>query len=193
MRLHYVTSNTTKFEEAALILRSLAGIEVLHSYLELDEIQGTSREIAFHKVSQAFALLRESSLIDDVSFHIDALNGLPGPYIKAFLEALGEEGVWRVLQRFENRGCSALCTICIQEHKDSIPHIFEGSLRGTIVPPKGEMRHGKLSWNSFFQPEGYDKTMGEMTLEELSQLSPRHKALTLLKTHLQSRYSESTS
>lgn len=191
MRLHYVTSNIKKFEEASLILQPLPFIQLFHSHLELDEIQGSPREIAFHKISQAFSLLREPCLIDDVSFHIEAFKGFPGPYIKSFLMALGEQGVWEVMEHFENRAATAVCTICIQDHKDSIPHIFEGSLQGTIVPPQGETRHGKFSWNVFFQPEGATTTIGEMPLLEISRISPRSKALALLKSHLESHASES--
>ena len=59
--------------------------------------------------------------------------------------------------------------------------LFRGELAGTVVAPRGDVRHGKRSWNALFVPapeEGGDgRTFGEMSLQEQSRMSHRNKAL----------------
>jgi XTP/dITP diphosphohydrolase len=58
---------------------------------------------------------------------------------------------------------------------------FEGEIKGKIVSPRGT---GGFGWDQIFQPEGYDKTFGEMSLEEKNKISMRKQALTKLKAYL---------
>src|SRR5208282_503086 len=110
MKIHYVTSNSGKFEEAAQILQlddlKKRGFEIVHTPLHLEEIQGTSREIALHKIREAHKQIHEPCLIDDISIHCPAIGGLPGPYIRSFLEALDDEGVARLICNYEDRSCT---------------------------------------------------------------------------------------
>ncbi len=183
MRLNYVTSNRVKFEEAQIILAS-PNIELIHSHIHLDELQGTPKSIIEHKVIQAFNLLNEAVIVDDVSVSLEALHGLPGPYIRPFLEALGDDGFWDLVKRYENRRISATCSIAYMHSKNLTPLFFDGTVHGTVVEPRGATRHGPHSWNAFTQPDGSEKTMAQMSLEEMSRISPRGNALRQLKNYL---------
>jgi inosine/xanthosine triphosphate pyrophosphatase family protein len=47
-------------------------------------------------------------LVEDTSLCFNALHGLPGPYIKFFLEKLGHDGLNRMIVGWEVRvGCGA--------------------------------------------------------------------------------------
>jgi inosine triphosphate pyrophosphatase len=194
MQIYYVTSNQTKFDEACHIFyendEDKRLFEIVHSPLHLDEIQGSCREIAKHKAFEAFSKLNKPVIIDDVSVHCPALGGLPGPYVKAFLAALGEHGLYELISHYEDKSCYATCTIAFLEEQKTEPMIFEGSWKAILVPPRGETRHGNLSWNAIVQPEGFTKTFAELTLKEISLISARGKALRLLKTYLQERHHE---
>jgi inosine triphosphate pyrophosphatase len=42
-------------------------------------------------------------MIEDVSLCFNAMKGLPGPYIKSFLDKLGREGLYKMISGFEDR------------------------------------------------------------------------------------------
>ena len=50
-------------------------------------------------------------------------------------------------------------------------------MQGTIVAPRGQSTFG---WDNIFQPKGYEKTYGEMTLDEKNTLSHRSRAIHVL-------------
>jgi inosine triphosphate pyrophosphatase len=113
---------------------------------------------------------------------------MPGPYIRSFLEALGEAGLYTLISHYEDRSVYATCTIGFLENEHSEPHIFQSSLKGTIVAPRGNItHHGKTSWNRIVQPDGFDKTFAEITLEEISRISPRGQAVRQLKEFLKAK------
>lgn len=56
------------------------------------EIQGTTEEIAREKCRRAAEILQGPCITEDTALCFEALNGLPGPYIKFFLKELGLDG-----------------------------------------------------------------------------------------------------
>src|SRR5690606_18904831 len=74
-------------------------IEVVQKPLDLIEPQAfTAAEVAKVKAHQAYEMLQKPVLVDDSSFHIVALGGFPGPYIKYMLETVGAEGIMKFMQ-----------------------------------------------------------------------------------------------
>ncbi len=187
--LCYITSNDTKFHEAELILEPVlsekTNFSLVRKPIALDEIQGPGEEIAVHKTKSAFAVTGGLPvIIDDISLYIDALNGLPGPYIKAFLEQLGTDGIWKLISKLESTSAHVTCRIGFMRDEQEGPHIFSGTFYGNITSPKGVENYGNFSWNAIFQPRGMDITIGQMSLEEISKISPRCIALTQLRQFL---------
>ncbi len=180
MEIHFVTGNQGKFDEVKLILKDWT---LVRSDIDLEEIQGTPEEIVTTKAKTAYSLLNKPLVVEDVSFCCSALGGFPGPYIKDFLRALGDGGISEVIHTLGDRRASVHSRICFMEAPDTF-HIFEGSLQGTIVPPKGETKIGKYSWNSIFQPDGQELTMGEMTMKQHSEVSHRRQAFSKLAEYL---------
>jgi len=189
MIIQYCTSNDAKFAEASLILNTQTiknqGITITKTHLFLDELQGTSQEIAAHKAMQACRELKSPCIVDDVSLYCPCLGGLPGPYIREFLTKLGDKKLAELIAFFDDPSCTVVCTIAFQEHIDSPCHFFEGTVTGKIVAPRGSRTCGKTSWNAIVEPEGYVQTYAEISLEEMSKISPRSKALTAFKNYLQ--------
>ena len=54
-------------------------------------------------------------------------------------------------------------------------HLFEGVIKGTILTE----RHGEggFGYDPIFQPDGYDCTFAEMSLEEKNKISHRGQAI----------------
>ena len=192
MNIQYVTGNKGKFEEAVLLLQAKELEEVrlhfTHTPLHLDEIQGTAQEIASHKIIQAHKILNAPCIIDDVSLYCPAIGNLPGPYIRPFLEALGDDGFAKLIAKYSDHFCTVECTIAYMSPDHASPLFFEGRIHGKIVFPRGSRKHHKTSWNAIVEPEGETRTFAEMSLEEMSRISPRSKALFQFRNHLRSTH-----
>lgn len=88
----FVSSNINKAKEVQTILGTL--LEVEHVSLDLTEIQSEDVEqIAIHKAIQASNKLQCNVLVEDSCLGFDAFHGLPGPFVKYFLEKLKPEGI----------------------------------------------------------------------------------------------------
>ena len=61
---------------------------------------------------------------------------------------------------------------------DGHEEIFEGDVNGTLVwPIRGDIGHG---YDPMFQPDGYEKTFGEMNPDEKNRISHRANAFAKL-------------
>jgi len=183
MKIEYITSNRKKYEEAVLILQPW---ELEQVEMDLPELQGEPEEIIREKAFVALHHHQKPLIVEDVSMFVTALGGLPGPYVKDFLKKLGEQGLSQLVHKFDDHTAYVSC-IAAYIAPGEQPHIFEGRQKGIIVTPRGDTRHGSVSWNTIFQPDGFTKTFGELTLEEHSKISMRRIALEKLKLFFESR------
>lgn len=144
-------------------LEVFLGQKVNHAKLDLAEIQSLDpREVIAHKTKQAYSLLQRPILVEDTSLKFSALGNLPGPFIKYFLEQLGNDGLCKLLEPYENK--SALATVIFGYFDGTNVHYFEATKKGTIAAtPRGSMGHG---WDPIFIPEGSNKTYGQMSQTE---------------------------
>jgi inosine triphosphate pyrophosphatase len=157
MKPVFITGNQNKADYLARTL----GVELQHQKVDLDEIQSTDlHEIVEHKVKQAFALIGKPVLVEDVSLRFESLNGLPGPFVKFFVDAPdGLEKMCRMLDAFEDRSARAECVFGYYDGTNL--QLFESGLNGKIAKnPRGENGYG---WDKIFEPEGYEgKTRAEL-------------------------------
>lgn len=154
----FITGNQNKADYLAKTL----GIPLEHQKVDLDEIQSTSLdEIVEHKVRQAYEITKKPVLVEDVALSFEALGGLPGPFVKFFVDAPdGLEKMCRMLDGFESRAARAECVFGYYDGENL--QLFHGGLDGAIAThPRGENGYG---WDKIFEPEGYDgKTRAELT------------------------------
>jgi inosine triphosphate pyrophosphatase len=183
MKIEYITSNPGKFEEARYILSDW---ELVRHDIELTEIQGLPEEIIVAKAKEALEKIQKPLVVEDVSVSCSALNGLPGPYIKEFLMRLGDAGLAQLIHKYEDHSAQVICNVAYITPSME-PVIFRGMIEGTIVSPKGDLKHGIQSWNTIFLPAGSSKTFGELSMEEHSKKSMRFIALSKLKKYLQNQ------
>ncbi|KAF7297102.1 Inosine triphosphate pyrophosphatase [Mycena indigotica] len=185
--LIFVTGNANKLKEVKAILSQDSSPIVIESRaLDIPEIQGTTQEVAIAKCRRAAELLGGPCITEDTALCFEAMNGLPGPYIKYFLADLGHEGLNRMLDGFPTRAAWALCTFAYSDGPDSEPILFEGRTDGSIVAARGP---GVFGWDAVFQPNGASLTYAEMPADQKNQLSHRYKALKKLKEYLYSKES----
>lgn len=157
----FITGNQNKADYLARIL----GIELEHHKLDLDEIQSMNpEEIIEHKVKQAYAIVKKPVLVEDTSLFFNALDGLPGPFVKFFVTAeSGQTIMCRMLDGFDDR--TAYASAMYAYYDGEAMYTFVGRLNGTIADsPRGG---GGYGWDGIFEPEGYGgKTRAELSPEE---------------------------
>ena len=179
--LTFVTGNKGKLAEIKAILGDVFTID--NQPLDLPELQGsTAEEIAIEKAKKAYQLIGRPCVIEDSSLSFNAHKGLPGPYVKWYLDKIGSEGMYKTLAGFDDKSGYASCIFALCEAPDQVV-TFEGRVDGTIVAPRGTQGFG---WDPLFQPlEGDGRTFGEMTKEEKNAFSHRFRGLQKLKAYLE--------
>ncbi|CCM05531.1 uncharacterized protein FIBRA_07757 [Fibroporia radiculosa] len=176
----FVTGNANKLKEVRAILAE-SQVEIVSRELDIEEIQGTTREVAAAKCRRAAELLGGPCITEDSALCFEALNGLPGPYIKYFLKELGHEGLNNLLAGFPTTAAWALCTFAYSAGPGTEPILFEGRTDGRIVPARGD---GKFGWDPVFEADGTGQTYAEMSAEQKNKLSHRYRALNKLQAYL---------
>jgi inosine triphosphate pyrophosphatase len=225
----FVTGNAKKLEEVKRILQTTNGdnndsrdddatknarlpIHLVNQSLDLPELQGDDvLAIARDKCLVASQQVPGGSavIIEDTSLCFNALNGLPGPYIKWFLDSCGHDGLNRMLAGFEDKTAYAQTVVAYcpaRSHGSTTTTtmadvvVFSGRTNGTIVPARGKLDFG---WDPIFEPlesagndddSGSDgnakkKTYAEMTKDEKDSISHRSRAFAQLREYLVRIYS----
>ncbi|KAL8673666.1 MAG: hypothetical protein Q9168_001921 [Polycauliona sp. 1 TL-2023] len=176
--LVFITSNSNKLAEVQAILGDT--VPLRSRSLDLPEIQGTIEDISKDKCRRAADLVGGPVLVEDTCLAFTALKGLPGPYIKWFLQALGHDGLNSLLAAYEDKSAEAICTFAYSAGSGNEPLIFEGRVPGQIVPARGPLDFG---WDPIFEYKG--ETYAEMDKVKKNELSHRSLALAKLKHWLQ--------
>jgi non-canonical purine NTP pyrophosphatase (RdgB/HAM1 family) len=89
-QLVFVTGNKNKLEEVQKILTYG---NLTNKKVDLPELQGEAEYIVTEKCRLAAQEIKGPVIVEDTSLCFNALNGLPGPYIKWFLEKVGTNSV----------------------------------------------------------------------------------------------------
>ena len=177
----FITGNQNKADYLAKLL----GADLEHQKVDLDEIQSVSLdEIVTHKVRQAYALIKKPVLVEDVSLEFNALNGLPGPFIKFFLQSPdGLQNLCRMLDGFEDRSAKGRCVFGYYD--GAYLELFQGSIEGVIAStPRGDNGFG---WDKIFEPNGYEgQTRAELSPEDYAAVYETIRPFAVLRDFLKS-------
>ena len=166
MNVIFITGNQRKADFMAKYLN----YPIDHRKLDLDEIQSLDVHVVIeHKVRQAYKVVKNPVLVEDIGLYFNAMGRLPGVLIRWFLEEIGNDGLCRLLDVYDDR--SAVAKVCYAYYDGSLLKIFDGEVAGRISDtPKGDDGFG---WNCVFIPDGSNKTYAEMDGEETDKFSLR--------------------
>lgn len=144
--------------------------------LQLIEPQAdTATEVALVKARQAYERLGQPVIVDDGSFHIEALNGFPGPYAKYMNETIGVDGYLKVMQGIDNRRAYFLNSLVfVDEH--GAEHVFESSPYAGRIVEEVDDYDDPGAWSilfKLFMTDGYDKVIARMTPDERIEADER--------------------
>ncbi len=175
--IYFITGNKDKLREVRALIPAVQGID-----MDLTEIQEIdAQKIITAKLAAAQKSQSGPFIVEDTSLYLDAMNGLPGPLVKWFVKAVGIEGIYKLTESCKSTRATARTLIGYAD-ENGIVDFFEGSISGTLVPPRGTDGFG---WDAIFQPDSSEKTFAEMTQEEKSQCSMRKRAVEGLRQYLE--------
>ncbi|MBD1549112.1 RdgB/HAM1 family non-canonical purine NTP pyrophosphatase [Roseibium aggregatum] len=186
-RLVVASHNKGKIREINELLAPYGFDVVSAGDLDLPEPEETGLTFEANAELKAVAAATASglpSLADDSGFCAEALGGDPGIYSarwagpdKDFTMAM--RNVEELLQQKgattpDRRRGSFVAVLCLA-WPDGHREFFRGEVEGQIVwPPRGEKGFG---YDPIFQPDGHERTFGEMTSEEKHGWSRETQAL----------------
>lgn len=175
------TPTRTAAQEVIAILGEGLPFTVVSAALDLPELQGEPEEVAREKCVLAARQIGGAVMVEDTSLCFNALGGLPGVYIKWFLDKCGHDGLNRMLAGFDDKSAYAQCVFAFTPGPGDAPRTFVGRTPGRIVPARGPTDFG---WDPVFQPDGFDTTYAEMAKEVKNTISHRYRSLAALQAYL---------
>jgi len=187
----FVTGNKKKLEEVKRILSvSEDGNQedqipffISNQKIDLPELQGNPIEIAKEKCSLAAERVGGAVITEDTSLCFTALNNLPGPYIKWFLDDCGHDGLNNMIAFSDDKSGYAQTVVGFCPGPGQNVIVFDGRTAGKIVPARGPLNFG---WDPIFEPdEGEGNTYAEMTKERKDAISHRSRAFGQLRSYFQ--------
>ena len=172
----FVTGNKKKLEEVVAILGGDSlPFSIISAKIDLPEMQGADPvEVSLEKCRLAAEQVQGPVLVEDTSLCYNALQGLPGIYIKWFLDKLGHEGLNNLLAAYPDKSAYAQCIFCLSLGPGSTPVAFVGQTPGRIVPARGPLDFG---WDPIFLPDGFEQTYAELSNDAKNSISHRFRSL----------------
>lgn len=177
-KIYFITGNVGK----AKYLSRFLGMKIFHKKIDLDEIQSLNlQEIVQKKVREAYRIIQAPVLVEDVSLEFASLGGLPGPFIKFFVDNMKLENICNLPQN-NNRRATARCVFGYFDGQTE--KYFSGELSGKIAKqPRGNNGYG---WDKIFIPDGYGRnTRAELSKEYDQETYLKLKPLEEIRKYLE--------
>lgn len=187
MDIIFATGNKGKLKEVKAIFQDTS-----HKIKALNELTGvpeivedgvTFEENARIKAVTIYDLFRIPVIADDSGLSVDQLHGEPGVRSARYAgeNAADHDNNRKLLEEIKSFTEPHMARfICCAVYYDGESYLKAfGEIPGRIIPqPRGE--HG-FGYDPLFLPDGYEKTMAELGLDEKNKISHRAKAFNLLK------------
>ncbi len=190
-RLVVASHNAGKVREIGALLAPLGVEAVSAGALGLPEPEETETTFIGNAALKARAAAEASglpALADDSGLEVFGIGGDPGVYSARWAGPNKDFGfaMQRVHEELEKSGATDfsarfVCALALAEPGGAV-EVFEGDVRGEIVwPPRGAQGFG---YDPIFQPNGLDRTFGEMSHDEKLPMTHRARAFEKLLASL---------
>jgi non-canonical purine NTP pyrophosphatase (RdgB/HAM1 family) len=136
-KVTYITGNQGKLENAKVFLADY-DIAPESKKLDLQEIQSDDAvAIAVQKARDAYAQLQEPLFVNDASWHIPALNGFPGPYMRYIVDWFTVEDLLKLMEGKTDRTIILRDTIVYKDQE--VEKVFTNDVHGVLLEaPAGD-------------------------------------------------------
>lgn len=189
MEIIFATSNLHKLHEAQSIIgenTSLiipAQIGINH---DIPEDGDTLEENALFKAEYLFKITGKNCFADDTGLEVEALAGAPGVRSARYASSecdsrLNMQKLLKELNGSSNRKARFRTVIAL--FLNGKQYFFEGILNGTIAQSESGARG--FGYDPLFTPNGYTKTLAELTDSQKNLISHRGIAIRKLSQFLE--------
>jgi|SRR6185437_9832078 len=189
--LVFATHNEHKVQEIKALMPTWLEIKSLVDIGYETEVPETGSSLEQNATQKAYTIFRKTGLdcfADDTGLEVETLDGAPGVYSARYAgkAATFDDNINLLLKNMaekENRKARFRTVIYLVFFGKK--WLFEGVVNGTILTEKkGASGFG---YDPVFQPEGYDKTFAEMSLEEKNKISHRGLAFTRMLNYFEAQ------
>lgn len=193
-QLVFATNNSNKIQEVRSLLPSyfeVMSLDQIGCHEELPETSDTIEGNAIQKASYIKQYYDYDVFADDTGLEVAALDGAPGVYSARYAgaEKNNDANLNKLLRELDGREeRSARFRTVVAVILNQTVHTFEGICNGFITA--GRKGSAGFGYDPVFQPEGHQKTFGEMSLQEKSVISHRGRATRKFVDFLHKRASE---
>jgi len=136
------------------------------------------------------ALFGRPCFADDTGLEVDFLNGRPGVYSARYagIEADPVKNMQKLLKELNGANCrkARFVTVVALILDENRIILFEGALEGSILEASSGC--GGFGYDPLFMPEGYSKTLAELSAEEKNRISHRGIAMRKLSDFLNNNF-----
>ena len=187
-QLVFATNNRHKLDEVADKIKGqikLLTLNDINCHDDIEETGLTFVENASIKSNFIYHKYKLNCFGDDSGLEIDALNGEPGVFSARYAGEHGnhEANINKVLINLKNEtNRRARFRTVISLIWEGNEHFFEGTIEGIIRQERSGSEG--FGYDPIFEPDGYNITFAEMTMEEKNQISHRAKAVEQLVAFL---------
>lgn len=186
----FATNNYNKVKEVQNLIGEAFKILNL-SDLGLDDVdipeeQDTLEGNALQKAEFIYEKFSIPCIADDTGLMINTLNGEPGVYSARYAQdevknsslSVTDANINKVLHQLKNKpDRTAYFKTVIAYIENNKNYFFDGVVNGNITATRKGI--DGFGYDPVFQPEGYNKTYAQMTLDEKNSMS--HRAIAFRK------------
>lgn len=163
----FVTHNKGKAKSAEKYFKDL---KISTYEYELSEPRSDDiKLIATSKVMEAYSIVNKPCIALDAGFFINSLNGFPKAFVNFILDTIGIEGILKLMEDKIDRTCAF--RECLAYFDGNEIKYFFGETKGTLSKYIHVDNNG-CRWSDLwyvFIPDGFNKTLSEMTTLELDK------------------------
>jgi len=184
MQLVFASNNKNKIKEIQQLLPDtieILSLESIGCHEEIPETADTIEGNAILKANYVTEKYGYNCFADDTGLEVAALNGEPGVYSARYAGEQRDAGdnMDLLLENLlEKTDRTAQFKTVIALNSNGKQHLFTGIAKGKITTEKsGNQGFG---YDPIFQPEDFEETFAELSLEIKNKISHRGKATQLL-------------
>ena len=182
------TNNQHKLSEIRPLIEPdfrILSLADIGCYDELPETTNTLEGNSFQKAAYVFERYHLPCIADDTGLEVEALGGAPGVHSARYAgdHRNSDDNIDLLLKNLkgkQNRRARFRTIITLVTGPET--HLFEGIVSGEILETRRGV--GGFGYDPVFRPDGFDKAMAEMSMDEKNHISHRGRAIRKLVNHL---------
>ena len=190
MKIIFATQNKGKAEEVKALFAD-SPFEIISLYdlgnnIDVPETGATFQENAHIKAKTIYKIYNVPVIADDSGLAIEQLDGRPGVYSARYAgeKCTYDDNNIKVISELkdfpEPHRAKFISYAVFYDGKNEIEAI--GELNGRIIKePRGKNGFG---YDPIFVPDGFDRTISELELDEKNKISHRAKSIAQMKEQL---------